>query len=200
VPIPQRDLQEQYFPKDVPLRAGYARVVNCGAYNGDTIRRLHDLHGRIQALACFEPDLENYQALAGFLAENHHRIAERVMAFPCGLFSHDTQLRFAGGSAFNSRICDQGDRSVVCVAMDHALPGFAATFVSMDVEGAELSVLQGARDIIGKNVPDLAVCVYHAPNQLWEIPMYLRKLHPGYRFFLRNYTSFVSETVLYATR
>ena len=69
----------------------------------------------------------------------------------------------------------------------------------MDIEGAELDALIGAEKTIRENVPDLGICVYHSPNHLWEIPLFLNNLDLGYRFYLRNYTSFMHETVLYAT-
>ncbi len=68
----------------------------------------------------------------------------------------------------------------------------------MDVEGAELEALKGAETLIKQNKPDLAICVYHTPNHIWDIPFYLEGLGLGYKFCLRNYTSFISETVLYA--
>ena len=64
---------------------------------------------------------------------------------------------------------------------------------------AELEALKGAEMLIKVNKPDLAICVYHAPNHIWDIPLYLESLRSGYKYYLRNYTSLISETVLYAT-
>ncbi len=69
----------------------------------------------------------------------------------------------------------------------------------MDIEGAELEALKGTETLIKKNKPDLAISVYHAPNHIWEIPLYIESLKQGYEFYLRNYTSFTHDTVLYAT-
>ena len=68
----------------------------------------------------------------------------------------------------------------------------------MDIEGAELEALKGEEKTIQANRPDLGICVYHSPSHLWEIPLYLHGLGVGYRLYLRNYTSFTGETVLYA--
>jgi len=38
----------------------------------------------------------------------------------------------------------------------------------MDIEGAEIDALQGAKKIIQKSNPMLAICVYHKPNHLWK--------------------------------
>lgn len=199
IQIPSRPLVEQYFPRDINLKKGYSRFINCGAYNGDTVMGLNTLHGKVDAIACFEPDPENFELLTRYLCAEHNKIAQSVMAFPCGVFSHETQLRFACGDKINSVISDKGESIIQCVALDHVIPGFNPTFISMDVEGVECEALKGAETLIKESKPDLAICVYHAPNHIWDIPLYLESLRLGYKFYLRNYTSFIAETVLYAT-
>jgi len=197
--IPARVLEEQYFPRDISLSKGYSRFINCGAYNGDTVMRLNALFGKVDAIVCFEPDQDNFELLRRYVYAKHNEIAEIVIAFPCGVFSHVTQLHFASGNKINSLISDKGDSIIQCVALDHVIPGFRPTFIEMDVEGMELEALKGAEMLIKEDKPDLAICVYHAPNHIWDIPLYIDSLHLGYKFYLRNYTSFISETVLYAT-
>jgi len=197
--IPHNPLAEQYFPRDINLRKGYSRFINCGAYNGDTVNRLNNLFGKIDAIACFEPDPENFELLTQHLCDHRENIAQNITSFPCGVFSHETQLHFAGGDKSNSAISDKGDFIIQCVAMDHVIPNFNPTFISMDVEGSELEALRGAETLMKDSRPDLAICVYHALNHIWDIPLYLNDLCLGYKFYLRNYTSFIAETVLYAT-
>lgn len=198
-PIPHRPLAEQYFPRDLTLHRGYRRTINCGSYDGDTVRRLKELHGPIEALACFEPDPVNYGLLCRTLAAEPGDIAASIASFPCGVLDRTVTLRFGAGKASNSAIDAAGDTVIQCVAIDDALPGFAPTFINMDIEGAEPAALAGAARLIRESRPDLAVCVYHSPSHLWEIPLQIAALRAGYRFYLRNYTGFAAETVLYAT-
>lgn len=196
--IPNHPLEEQYFPRDIKLSKGYSRFINCGAYNGDTVMRLNALFGKVEAIACFEPDPGNFELLTQYLSNKHNEIAQIVIVFPCGVFSKEGQLHFLSAD-ISSTISDLGESFIQCLALDHAIPGFKPTFIDMDIEGAELEALKGAEMLIKENKPDLAICVYHAPNDVWDIPLYLESLHLGYRFYLRNYTSFTIETVLYAT-
>ena len=192
-------IKEQYFPRDINLSKGYSRFINCGAYDGDTVMRLNALFGKVDAIVLFEPDMENFKLLTRYLCAKHNEIAQSAIAFPCGVFSHVKQLRFVGEKKMHSMISNKGESIIQCVALDHVIPSFKPTFISMDVEGAELDALKGAEMLIKKNKPDLAICVYHAPNHIWDIPFYIESLHLGYKFYLRNYTSFITETVLYAT-
>lgn len=72
------------------------------------------------------------------------------------------------------------------------------TFIKMDIEGAELEALHGCRDTIIKYRPKLAICVYHKPEDIIEIPSYIHEIVPEYKLYLRHHSKDLSETVLYA--
>jgi FkbM family methyltransferase len=156
--------------------------------------------GKVEELVCFEPDPNQFGLTAEYLAMNHEQLARRVTAMPCAVYSHEAIEPFTySDTSFGSRILASGTSWVQSVTIDHTLPGFDPTYIIMDIEGAEPEALKGAEKTIRACHPDLAVCVYHAPHHLWEIPLYLHGLRLGYRFYLRNYTSLTGETVLYAT-
>ncbi len=68
----------------------------------------------------------------------------------------------------------------------------------MDIEGAELNALYGMEQTIKRCKPKLAICIYHKFEDLWELPLYIRKLVPEYKLYIRNYTTYLDEIVLYA--
>ncbi|MFZ2448627.1 MAG: FkbM family methyltransferase [Syntrophobacteraceae bacterium] len=207
--LPKRPREEQYFPSDIRLGRGYSRFICCGSDTGDTVRLLNQLHGKVDAIACFEPEPPLFDGLADYLWKHKDELAQNIVAMPCAVFSRDAIMRFTSANreefarsyptGYGSRILDGGESLVQCVTLDHTLPGFKPTFICMDVEGAEFEALKGAEGLIRENRPDMGICVYHAPHHLWEIPLYLNSLEVGYRFYLRNHTAFTQETVLYAT-
>ena len=199
VALPMRDRGEQYTPKDIRLSCGYSRFIYCGVSIGE-MSRVFSQVGKVDELVCFEPDPNQFKLTAEYLLESHERIARRVTAIPCAVYSHNAIKPFTySDTSFGSRILESGEDWIQCVSIDNVLPGFNPTFITMDIEGAELEALKGAEKTIKASRPDLGICVYHSPSHLWEIPLYLHSLGISYRFYLRNYTTFIGETVLYAT-
>ena len=70
-------------------------------------------------------------------------------------------------------------------------------FIKMDIEGAEIPALHGARKTISKFKPKLAISVYHRWDDLREIPQLINTFRDDYSFYLDCTTGFGGEAVLY---
>jgi len=187
----------QYFPYDVPLNKGYARFVDCGAYVGDTATRLTETVGKIDAYVGFEPDADNFLRLAHTAKELKEKLSPAFL-YPCAVGGANSVVNFAPAEG-SGAISNEGQAHVQVVRLDETLINFRPSFIKMDIEGMELSALQGAENIIRDYDPDLAVCVYHNISDYFEIPLLLSRMNPHYRFYLRTHSSCTMETVLYAT-
>lgn len=73
-------------------------------------------------------------------------------------------------------------------------------FIKMDVEGAEIESLKGARQTILRDKPKLAICIYHKPQDLIELPRYIKTIVPEYKLYIRHHSNGPGENVLYAVR
>lgn len=71
-------------------------------------------------------------------------------------------------------------------------------FVKMDIEGFELKALKGAQRSIKQFQPALAISLYHKPEDLFEIPLWIKSTFPNYSLYLDHFTIHREETVLYA--
>lgn len=190
-------MMQQYFPEDVRLTKGYKRFLDCGGYTGDTIAEVIRHEGEIEACAVFEPDARNFARMVEQLNCLRGRIGKRWI-FPCAV-ADDVGIRSFSVGTGSGTLSEQGTCVVQTVSLDQTVPDFHPTYIKMDIEGAEPAALCGARQIIAQDRPDLAVCVYHAVNHIWDIPLLLNSWNLGYRFFLRSYNAYTMETVLYAT-
>ena len=83
-------------------------------------------------------------------------------------------------------------------SIDNVMNGDEVTFIKMDIEGAEMEALQGARKTIDKWHPILAISVYHKANDIMELPGMIRDIYEGYKLYLRMYHEDNTEVVLYA--
>lgn len=81
-------------------------------------------------------------------------------------------------------------------AVHHPVPRL--DFIKMDIEGSELSAPKGAETSIRRWRPKLAIPLYHRPEDLFSIPLWIDSLSVGYKFFLDHYSIHNEETVLYA--
>jgi FkbM family methyltransferase len=144
-----------------------------------------------------EPDPSNFLQLSA----NMNHLAN-VRCLPYGLWSHRSRLRFfnpdrsRAGTA--GSLDKDGNLEVEVVSLDELLPDVEISFMKMDVEGAEIEALRGAANTIMRNRPKLAISVYHKRDDIFEIPLFIHQLHPGYRFYLRHHSTTFGETVLFA--
>jgi FkbM family methyltransferase len=186
----------QYAHPTVPRWKEPLRMVDGGAYTGDTLRSLLQHGYRFEAFHAFEPDLENFrmlrEAVGALLPET------RSSLWPCGISSKTDRLKFSEGGGTSSKFSEAGSAQVPVVALDDVLHAQAVNLIKLDIEGAEAAALQGARHLIEKYRPALAVCLYHYPQHLWSIPLWVAELNLGYRFYYRAHAQSTFETVCYA--
>lgn len=124
---------------------------------------------------------------------------DKADIYQLGVWKRQADLHFhetlAGSS---SCISNDGEQVVMVDSLDNVLGKKEVSFIKMDVEGAELEALQGAKNLIQRNAPKLAICVYHKLSDIYEIPQLLLEYNPNYIFYLRHYSFEEYETVLYA--
>lgn len=72
------------------------------------------------------------------------------------------------------------------------------TFLKMDIEGSEQEALSGAVSLIRNKKPICAICIYHSIQDLFEIPMLLKRFVPEYSMIVRHHSTEWCDTVCYA--
>ena len=191
--LPSPSLEDQYVPRDLPRWKNPMRLIDCGAYDGDTIEALAGANYSFEAIAAFEPEPQNFKALAA-----RARRYGLAVCFPCGVADGTRMVRFLAGAGMGSREAADGNAFIQCVALDEALAGFHPTHIKMDIEGAEPDALAGARRMIEDDLPTLAIALYHQPDHLWRIPLIIAGWKVGYRMEIRGHAFGSFDTVLYA--
>lgn len=185
----------QYFPADI-FDFREEVLLDGGAYIGDTIEEFQKVcaacGAKIKKVYAFEPDKKNYEKLV-----ENPKIVIDMDAIPAGLSNANENLSFHGGEGGSSMIDEEGETCTKVIAVDSMHMEMVPTIVKMDIEGYELAALQGMKELIKTHKPKLAICIYHKQSDIWEIPGYIKSLVPEYRFYIRNYTNWLDEIVLY---
>lgn len=190
----------QYFDRDILSEYTFDEgFVDAGAYIGDTMssfyKRYPDYQGNYY---CLEADPLIYKKLCKDIKERNN---PKILAYQCAVWDEEGEVKFDStsfGNGEGNRISEKGD-SVKCCSLDKLFAGKKISFVKMDIEGAERKGLLGAREIIKSDLPILAICIYHRPEDFFDIPMLIDNIAKNeYTFFIRQYRFGQSETVLYA--
>ena len=182
--------ESQYFEPFVLAHCDNKSFVDIGCFDGLNSLRFASLCPDYHSIYAFEPDPDNLSACQNSLAD-----LRDVHVFPCALSDVE------GFSGF----CSDGSRSSLdgsndfCVstqkldACDLISPGL----IKLDIEGAELEALEGARATIQEFRPCLAVAAYHSSLSFVEIPELVLSICPDYHVYIRHYGESIDETVMY---
>jgi FkbM family methyltransferase len=168
--------------------------IDAGTFDGDSIRAfIGRVHGRFSHVYGFEPDPVTFEKLkANFTGE------PRVRPVHAGVYSRKGTLRFRDDASRGAIFADDGEIEMPVTTIDDVLQGQRATYIKMNIEGAEIDALKGAQQTITNWQPRLAISAYHRPSDLWQIPEVVQELSAAYDLYLRQHDGGIIETVLYA--
>ncbi|MEJ8552668.1 FkbM family methyltransferase [Tepidibacter sp. Z1-5] len=187
--------EDQYFIKEIMPLSNNEVFVDAGAFDGDTLlsflEKTNYNYGKYYG---FEPDYENYKKLDN-LTKN--KSFKNIHIYNKGLYETSKTLCFFSNGKMNSSIDIDGNIQIQVDCIDNLCSD--ATFIKMDIEGAELEALKGAKKAIKKNRPKLAICIYHKPEHLYKVALFIKSIATEYKLYLRHHCNNSNELVLYAT-
>lgn len=193
--------EHQYFGNSIVKKAG-KNFIDCGAFQGDTLAGFLEQMdtGEDYHYYAFEADRENYEILKKFCEE---RKLDWVRPINLGVWDKKGQLYFQGGQTtgeVSGKVVEdsvaQGD-AIQVDSLDAVLGQVEIDFIKMDIEGAEIRALQGARGCIERNVPILAISAYHELNHLWEVPLLIKEMNKNYDVYFGHHMWNMADTVCY---
>lgn len=186
--------KNQYFDEGIVKFGENEVFLDCGCYDFETSQIFMEKCPTYDKVICFEPNKDNQK----LIEQRIKRLGEnRVELIPYGVWDKRDTLYFEGVGS-SAMVSKSGVEKVEVVPIDEVIKD-KVTFVKMDIEGSELNALRGAARTIVNNRPRLAICVYHKPEDILEIPLYILNLMPEYKLYLRHYSNYyATETVLYA--
>ncbi len=175
-------------------------LYDCGANKGEVYCKLKSKYGKFYKVFLFEPNFAYIHEL-NILKDNELRIGNEINVIESAVLdvtSKNNKLNLRGT---NSTILEtsapqiSGYSAVSSVKLDDFQTKSNSSLLKMDIEGSEVRALLGGLNLIHQMYPYLAISIYHKISDLWLIFDLLEKF--DYKFYIRNYSGFVSETILY---
>jgi FkbM family methyltransferase len=215
--IGEPDFSDLYTPNQYFLAERYEQyagrdeiIIDGGAYDGDSLIRFAEFFGPcLKRIYSFEPvpaNRDELQKAAARYKKYDIRImpyaldevdAEQIFSLPFRIMSSHLQGRSAHYSKTPHRIKEE--ITVEARALDHIIPHEEkVAFIKMDIEGGEFAALKGARRIMEKHKPSLAIALYHNPEDYIRIPQLIKAIVPEYKLFIRHHNKKFQDTILYA--
>lgn len=192
----EKNITSEYFDEEVMTLGNSEIFVDGGMFTGDTAMEFFRcVASQFEHYYGFEIDAANYQK-----ARWNLRNIKNTTLLQKGLWSYNTELRFEAKLLESSKLSKNGDCVVSVTSLDAFFRDLSniPTLIKLDIEGAEMEALLGAKGIIEKSKPKLAICAYHKPEDIYELPKLLTGFNNEYRFVLRHYSDTLFDTVLYA--
>jgi FkbM family methyltransferase len=194
------DMREtEYFPRDLYRYLADEVLVDCGAFDGDTLRRFLRTRGdAFRRVHACEPDPGNRARLEQWRAGLPPATREKITIEPYALGAMKAKASFEATGTVAAGTISAGGLEVDVAMIDDLTAAAAPTLIKMDVEGGELEALEGARTSIAAHTPVLAVCVYHTSDHLWRVPLKIAALSDRYSFHLRAHAEDCWDVSCYA--
>jgi FkbM family methyltransferase len=211
LPLASTFLFSQYAYRD---EAALARplpgdvALDVGGCWGETALWLAHVVGPEGRVHTFEPTPSNRKLLAKNI-ELNPSIAARIQTWDAPLAATAGETVFiqdglAAGATVREdaeqvagTACELRTDTVDAIVQRGELP--RVDFLKVDVEGADLGVLQGAAETIRSCRPRLALAAYHRPEDLATLPGFVESLGVPYRWYMQCSTMTDVDTVLFGT-
>jgi len=192
------ELEESYILPGVFELGPEDVFLDCGAYDGDTICNLIDNQVQFGRIEAVEADAHSFARLADFVSTLEPEFANRIRLHHCAVGAHRGMVRFDDTGGVDSKVSDEGRILIDMVPIDVMFATQRVSMIKMDIEGGEFDALIGAQQVIQRDRPILAICVYHCQEDIWRLPLLIRKFCPEHCMYLKAYRGDGIQTVVYA--
>ncbi len=192
--FPWKSVKFQYFNKKLFRKGAYDRLLQIGAFDGDTLQCLDSCGVKPDTLWAFEPDKKNFLNLKKNIPLAWK--GQQINLIQMAVGNRSGEISFVQNNGPTSRI-GKGTSFVKSVKLDDYHFQEDPTIVILDVEGYERQAISGMKKLIRRCLPTIAVATYHFPSDILKIPKLIMEISPYKNVLLRNYSGSVVDTVMY---
>jgi FkbM family methyltransferase len=136
---------EMYFPAEIFQLVDDEVFLDCGAFDGDTIRSFIDRSGgRFSRIIALEPDPVNLASLGRFVSTLGGEMQAKITIVPAAVVERSRKLRFSARGSMLSEVDPEGESEVEGIRIDDL--ELDPTYVKIDVEGSDPDAIRGGAE------------------------------------------------------
>lgn len=188
--------ESQYIVRELINYEKIHSFLDIGAFTGDSLSDFIAL-GTDADYYCFEMDDEIYSELKDFIIKKYQQKADRIHLFKYAVSDRSKQVKYAADSVGGSKIDSNAVKIAKAVALDDIHFETKIDFIKMDIEGGEENALLGAKKLINRDHPILAISMYHSNMQFADIPLLIKEINANYKLYIRHHKYTLDDTVCY---
>jgi len=182
------DHESQYFDKEIIPKIKNIRFLDGGGYVGDTLKEIIKNYPDFEKIYCVEPNTLHIN-----IAKRDFGDLEKIEFINCGLGSRKIEDKKSEEIQNN---CAHDYQATNINSIDNLI-NEKVDYIKLDIEGAEQDAIEGAKEIIKKYKPILAICIYHKAEDWYKVPQLVLSIEKDYDVYLRHYMEGIYETVMY---
>jgi FkbM family methyltransferase len=170
-------------------------VVDCGAYDGDSLFNYINKIGGYSKYYAIEPDFNNFKTLKNKIIN-----LPNTQILNIGVWNKKDRLSFNLNDD-QSKIMNNEpelDSNIIMVDTVDNICENTASFIKMDIEGAEYEALLGSVKTISLQKPKLAISIYHKQIDLYRLFILIKSIRSDYKFYFRLHNRLGVDAILYA--
>ena len=186
---------EQYNIKDIFEVSDDSVVFDVGAWKGDTAYFFSKKCSDKAKIYAFEPDKNAYDTLK--MIKEKYKLNNVILENV--LFSNKNEV-----IDFVSMTPNTPSVKMNAITVDEFVESNnieRIDYFKMDVEGAEMHILEGAVNTIKKFRPSLAIAVYHGGElfmeDFYKVPIFIKEITENYEYYIRTFSPWGGETILF---
>ena len=171
-------------------------VLDGGAFDGKFMEEfIETVENKFANYYAIEPNRSNYDILKSRSSD------PRVKYFNTGLCSGNAYYEMEYGmmqTSIYSRVGMSMKQQIRFHSIDSLFSKVPVTLLKLNINGFEKEALCGAKNTIKRELPNLMISCYYYVMDFVEIPYMIKKNYPEYSIYLRDCSSTIYDTVLFA--
>ena len=177
-------------------------LVDVGSYNGDSITDSINTDNIFSKYLCLEPNKRLHHDILNVATK--HNVSDRTEVIGYAAWHEETALCIdLTDKEIDSKVTGRQNSNESLIVTTTTIDQITrnqvepVTMIKLDINGAEYEALRGAEETIKKQRPFIAVKL-HTKENLWRIPMLLKRINPNIKLYIRQRNYMSMMLVLYA--